>query len=166
MTKKKYITAIALLFVIFLVGFIIINTARLDTLEKDIVVTPDIKVEAVGQYTFGKGGLVLVGQSKSGDGVFKAYTKIPVIDRYMETLEIPFSDEDQPLYIAVESWEGYQAMTFHDGEFKIESKPTGAGFAGRIPLWITLSALASFLIVYVPNRLQRGKAKSEKNQRD
>ena len=146
--KKKRIAVFVLLFVILLSGFVFIKSANLATLEQEIIVKSGIKVEAVGQYTFGKGGLVLVCQDLNGDGAFKAYTRIPLINRYMKTYELNFNHKDQPLYLAVESWEGFQALTFQDSKLKIEGNPTGLGFAGRIPLWITLSALSSYLITY------------------
>jgi len=161
MNKKKRIAAFVLLLITLVCGYVLIQSSTIEKLEKKIITTSDIKVEVVGQYLFGKGGMALVGQNVNGDGVFQTYTKIPVINRYMQTYEVRFTSEEQPLYIAGESWDGYQALIYQDGKLNNEDSPSGLGFAGRIPLWITLSALASCLIIYGPSILRNIRKRKE-----
>jgi hypothetical protein len=161
MNKKKRIAVFVLLLITLVCGYVLIQSSTIEKLENKIITTSDIKIEVVGQYQFGIGGMALVGQNVDGDGVFQAYAKIPVLNRYMKTYEVSFISEEQPLYIAGESWDGYQALIYQDGKLNNEDSPSGLGFAGRIPLWITLSALTSFLITYGPTTLRNTRKRKE-----
>jgi hypothetical protein len=159
MNKKKRIAVFILLLITLVCGYVLIQSSTIEKLEKKIITTSDIKIEVVRQYQFGIGGMALVGQNVNGDGVFQTYAKIPVLNRYMQTYEVRFTSEEQPLYIAGESWDGYQALIYQDGKLNNEDSPSGLGFAGRIPLWITISTLVSFLVTYGPGWLRNRKIK-------
>lgn len=159
MTQKSSIVVFILLIPILLFGFVFFSSSRLPDLEKNIIVKSDIKVTSIEKHPFGNGGLVLIGLDNSGDGILRAYTKFPVINRYMKTKAFSFTSKDDSVLFAGESWAGYQALTYKDGKLMEESKASGNGFAGRIPLWVTLSALSSFLITYGPNYLRKRKQK-------
>jgi hypothetical protein len=81
---KRFIVFLILTFIIFF-GYIGIGSNSLDRLEKEIITKSGIKVVSVGQYEFGKGGLVLVGIDKNDKGILKAYSVIPVFNRFMKT---------------------------------------------------------------------------------
>ena len=157
MNKKKSIAAFVLLLISLVCGYVLIQSSTIEKLEKEIITTSEFKVEVVGQYQFGKGGMALVGQDIDDDGIFQTYVKIPVVNRYMKTYETRFKSEDQPLYIAGESWDGYRALIYQEGKLNNEDSPSGLGFAGRIPLWITISAIASFLITFGPTWMHKRK---------
>lgn len=155
MLQTKNIAVFVLLLLILLSGYIFFSSSTAADQEKNIITKSEMKIVSVEKYNFGKGGLVLIAQEKSGNGILKAYTLMPVIDRYMKTTAIRFNKEDQPVRFVGESWGGYQALTYQDGKLVVKSDMSGAGFAGRIPLWIALSALTSFVILFVANYVRK-----------
>ena len=159
---KRFIVFLILTFIIFF-GYIGIGSDSLAHLEKEIITKTDIKVVSVGQYEFGKGGLVLVGIDKNGNGALKAYSVIPGFNSFMKTQNFSFDNQHTSVEWVGESWIGYQALTYQDGKLYEESEGSGLGFGRRVLRWFVLSAFVSCLITYGPAILRniRNRKKSK-----
>ena len=162
MSRIKRFGAFLLLTVILWIGYMAISSSPLDSLEKQIITKSDIKVITIGQYEFGKGGLVLVGTDKNDVGVLKTYAKIPIFARFVETRELDFKKQNTPVDLIGESWVGYQVLRYQDGTLKQVSDGRGMGFGRRVLRWFFLSSSVSCLITYGPEILRNIRKRKER----
>lgn len=159
MTRKSSWIVYILLIPVFLSGSILFFSSPFANIQKEIATDAGITSASVEQFSFGAGGFILLGQDKNGDGILRAYTKFPIINRYAKTKAFSYSKADQPLQLAGESWAGYQALTFEESKLTVASDASGIGFVRTLLRWFALSNLGALIITIILNRFFRQEGK-------
>lgn len=162
MVKRRVIKLFSLAFLFFFI-FLMIISSSLDRLENEIITKSGFKVVSVGQYEFGRGGVVLVALDEGGDGILKAAVEFPVLKRVVKLQEIEFEFEEIPLEFIAESWSGKQLVSYREGKLNEITKGDGFGFVSRLLRWFFMVQFIAFLIVYGPILAQHFRNKKNRS---
>jgi hypothetical protein len=159
MTQKSSCIVFFLFIPFFLIGLIFILSSPIEQIQNDLATDAGIKLKSVQHYSFGTGGLILFGEDKGGEGILRAYTKIPMFNRYTKTKAFSFNEADKPFNFAGESWAGYQVLMYKDAKLTVESEANGIGFTQTLLLWLSLSCLGALTVTILLNRYYRQEGK-------
>jgi hypothetical protein len=159
MTQKSSLIVFSLFIPLLLLVFIFFLSSPMDHIQSDLATDAGIELASVQHYSFGTGGLVLLGQDKGGEGIIRAYTKFPIINRYTKTKAFSFNEADIPFNFAGESWAGYQVLMYKDAKLTVESEANGIGYTETLMLWFSLSCLGALAVTILLNRYYRQEGK-------
>lgn len=122
-----------------------------DQLESQYVQRAEFQVDQVTKVHLLGGGLALVAQDAAGNGLLKAYAKVPLLNRYMPTDTFDFTDQGEPINFRVRVWIGSARVTWNQGKSvpSGETEWDGWGIGEKLLFnlfWIELCVAAFVLI--------------------
>lgn len=134
-------------------------------LESKLAEKIDFEVEVVNRVTLSGSGLAFVAMDANENGLVQGYAKIPLLNRYMPTDILYFTDKGKKINFSLKVWAGYATLTWNQGK----AMPTGSsdydgwGVGGKVLFYLVALEIYMAALMLIRNDIIKTRREKAAN---